>query len=142
MSKLPQIRISDIPKFDGTYFLVWKRRLSLLLRSEKLIGVVDGTTPMPITPPPSPGGTITHVLSNARDEWETKDALSLSLITNTLENNQISHIAKYEHAFEAWATLTELYGAQDIVTEMHLMDKLSSLKMTEGESVTKHVHNF
>ncbi len=38
-----KIDISHIPKFDGTYFYIWKHKLTLLFKSKKLWPYVNGT---------------------------------------------------------------------------------------------------
>jgi len=45
-----KIDINHIPKFDGTYFHVWKHKLTLLFKTKKLWSIVNGTETKPIAP--------------------------------------------------------------------------------------------
>lgn len=130
------LKIDDIPKFDGTYFYVWQKRMKLYLDAENLVGIVEGTTPKPnaATAPPDGVGSV--------QEWETLNKIALSFIANRLDNSQFHHISSLSTAAEAWTKLSDLYQAQDAVTRMYLLDELQTLKMKEGDSVTKHVHVF
>jgi hypothetical protein len=43
---------------------------------------------------------------------------------------------------EAWLELIQIFESKDAVTKMFLKGKLQTLKMKEGENVTKHIHKF
>jgi hypothetical protein len=59
-----------------------------------------------------------------------------------LELNQVSHIISKATSKESWDELCCLYEAQDYVIKMYLKEWLTTLKMKEDESVTKHIHTF
>ena len=121
---MSQFNISNLrngTKFKGSYFQVWKHNLKLVLKSEKLYSVVDGSEILSTTPPATPGGTITHTPANgagSKDEWYTKDTNSLAIITNCLELSQISHITALDTSKDAWNELCRLFESQDSVTKM------------------------
>jgi len=71
-----------------------------------------------------------------------QDALTLTIINNCLENSIVSHIQSSKTANQAWTTLINIFESQDIVTRMHMKDKLLNLKMKENSSAVKHIHNF
>ena len=141
-----KVDISHVPKFNGTYFNIWKHRLTLIFKTEKLWSIVSGVEPLPVAPtaaeitagsqplPQTGTGSISH--------WEERDSLSLTIINNCLENNVVSHIQSCTNANQAWQELTRIFESQDTVTKMHLKDKLHTLKMKESDNVTKHVHLF
>jgi hypothetical protein len=43
---------------------------------------------------------------------------------------------------EAWLELNRLFESLDAFTKMFLNYKMQTLKMREGDNVTKHIHNF
>ena len=84
MSQFNISNLRNVTKFNGSYIQVWKHNLKLVLKSEKLFSVVDGSEILPTTPPATPGGTITHTPANgagSKDEWYTKDTNALAIIT-------------------------------------------------------------
>ena len=141
-----KIDISHVPKFNGTHFNIWKQRLTLIFKTEKLWSIVSGAEPLPVAPiaaeivagsqllPATGVGSISY--------WEERDSLSLTIINNCLENNVVSHIQSCSNANQAWQELSRIFESQDAVTKMHLKDKLHTLKMKESDDVTKHVHLF
>ena len=74
--------------------------------------------------------------------WKDQDALSLTIVNNCLENSIVSHIQSCKTSHLAWSKLINIFESQDIVTKMHLKEKLLNLKMKENTSVVKHIHNF
>lgn len=130
------MKIEEIPKFDGNSYYIWRFRMNLFLTAEDLIGIVDGTIPKPSGPrlPPTGAGSIV--------EWEKRNAIALSYIANRVDNSQVHHLSSSTTAADAWSKLSTLYQSQAAVTKMYLKDELQTLQMKEGESVTKHVHQF
>ena len=74
--------------------------------------------------------------------WEDQDALALTIISNYLANSIVSYIQSCKTSHSAWSKLINIFESQDIVTKMHLKEKLLNLKMKENTSVVKHIHNF
>jgi len=81
-----EIDISHVTKFDGTFYNIWVRRLTLILKAEKLWDIVNGTVPKLIarTAAQIPAGTPTLPAIGAGNisEWEERDAVSLTIINN------------------------------------------------------------
>ena len=145
MSQFNISNFRDVTKFNGTYFQVWKHDLKLILKSEKLFSVVDGSEILPTTPPPTPGGTITYTSPTgvgSKDAWYTKDINALAIITNCLEPNQVSHITSLSTSKDAWDELCRLFESHDSVTKMYLLEQLTISKMKDNDSMIKHLHTF
>ena len=107
--------------------------------------MVDGSEILPITPPATPSGTVTHTLATSasgKDEWYTKDTNVLAIITNCLELSQVSHIIALSTSKEAWDELCQLFELQDSVTKMYLREQQMILKMKDNESMIRHLHTF
>jgi hypothetical protein len=66
----------------------------------------------------------------------------LTTINNCLDNSVISHVYSKLTSNEAWLELIQIFESKNEVTKMFLKDKLQTLKMKEGENVTKHIHKF
>lgn len=141
-----KIDISHVTKFDGSYYNIWKHRLTLIFKAEKLWPIVSGSEPLPAAPSAAEVAAGTPALPTTGvgsiSAWEDKDALSLTIINNCLENNIVSHIQSCKTAHLAWQELERLFESQDAVTKMYLKDRLYTLKMRDNDSVTKHIHTF
>jgi len=74
--------------------------------------------------------------------WKYNDTMSLTLINNSIDNSTISHIQLCPTSHDAWNDLIKLFESQDVVTKMHLKNKLHTLKMKENENMMKHIHVF
>lgn len=53
-----KIDINHVQKFDGSYFHVWKHRLSIIFKQEKHLLIVEGIKAKPIAP------TIAQIIAN------------------------------------------------------------------------------
>jgi hypothetical protein len=141
-----KINASHITKFDGPYFDIHKHRLMLIFKAKKLWPLVNGTKPKPMTPTTPQIAIGTHSLLaigvSIINAWEEGYVISLTLISNCLDNIVISHVQSCTTARLTWTKLTKLFESQDVVTNIYLKDKLHTLKMKEINSVKKHIHIF
>lgn len=85
------IDLSHIPKFDGTYFHIWKHRLTLFFKTKKVWLSLQVQKSNPITPTTTEivDGSETFPTTSASSvsSWEYRDIMSLSIINNFLNNN-------------------------------------------------------
>jgi hypothetical protein len=98
------LKVSDLPKFGGTYFHIWKGRLFLFLTTEKLNDIVDGTKIRPSTPTPPSGQQLVHTPTTrygSKQAWDLLNTNALSIIIACLDNNQQSHVQNAILASEA-----------------------------------------
>jgi len=135
-----KIDISHVAKFDGTLYNIWVHRLTLILKAEKLWNIVNGTVPKPLAPTAAqiPAGTtiLPAIGAGSISEWEERDAVSLTIINNCLDNSVISHVQSCATSNLTWTKLARLFQSQDAVIKMYLKDKFHTLKMRESDSVT------
>jgi hypothetical protein len=141
-----KVDISHVTKFNGSYFNIWKHRLTLIFKAEKLWPIVSGTQHLPMVVTTAEITTRIFVLprTGARSisMWEDQDTLALTIINNCLENSIVSHIQSCTTSHLAWSGLISIFESQDIVTKMYLKDRLINLKMQDNTNIVKHIHNF
>ena len=141
-----KVDISHIPKFNGSYFNIWKHRLTLSFKAEKLWPIVNGTQRLPVAPTAAEVAAGANALpltgAGSINLWEEQDALALTIINNCLENSVVSHIQSCTTSHLAWSRLISIFESQDVVTKMHLKDRLINLKMKDNASIVKHIHHF
>jgi hypothetical protein len=91
------------------------------------------------------GGTIHHLPPTklgSKDEFQQNDTHALIIIANCLDNSQVFHNSYCNTSKETWDEVFNLFEVHDSTTKMYLMERLTTLKMKENETMTKHVHNF
>ncbi len=80
---------SHFSKFDGSYFNIWKHRLTFIFKAEKLWLLVDEEEVKPIAP------TITQIIigtplptigARSISAWKDRDVMALTIINNSLDN--------------------------------------------------------
>jgi len=91
-----KVNISHVTKFNGSYFNIWKHRLTLIFKAEKLWPIVNGTQYLPIavTQAQIAAGipALLQIGIGSISMWEDQDTLALTIINNYLENSIVSHI--------------------------------------------------
>ncbi len=101
-----KVHTSHLTKFDGNYHHVWKHRVTLIFKQERILAIVDGTKLKHIAP------TTTHIVAREQallatrpcsiTKWEEQDIPGLTLINKCLENNVISHVQSMGTSRQAW----------------------------------------
>jgi len=123
-----KIDISHITKFGRTYFITWKHRLTLIFKVEMLWPIVSRVQYLPMAPTTIEivVGNPTLPYSRARSisMWEDQDLLALTIISNYFGNSIVFYIQSYKISHLASSKLISIFESQDIVTKMHLKDKL------------------
>lgn len=122
-----KIDLSHINKFDGSFFNIWKHRMTLTFKAEKMWLIVNGEEPLSIAP------TTTELVDGTRQalhaegagsisNWVDKNAIALTIITKCLENHIVPHVQSCSTTHQAWIALTSIFESQDVITKMHLKD--------------------
>ncbi len=73
---------------------------------------------------------------------QQNDTHELIIIGNCLDNSQVSHISSCNTFKETWDEVFNLFEVHDLITKIYLMERLTTLKTKENETMMKHVHNF
>lgn len=100
----------------------WKFRMELLLLKEELWDTVKNVKP-----------------ENANAAWLAKDAKARATIGLTLENNQLCHVLNVATAHEMWEALKGYHERSSLTNIIHVLRKLYSLRLAEGESMSEHL---
>ena len=119
------LRFED--RLDGvSNYLQWKVRLTAILKENKIWQHVSTTIHVPVDP-------------IALDLYEVKEAKAQRIILDGVKDHLIPHLAKRKIAKEMWDTLQNLFEAKNENRKMALRDKLHSIKMEKGDSVSVYL---
>ncbi|KAF3970009.1 hypothetical protein CMV_006245 [Castanea mollissima] len=113
-------------KLSSTNYLLWRSQFLPLLRSQGLLGYVDGSA----TEPPS---TISDkddiVVSNPEyTKWKQTDQMILSLICSYLTEEAMSEIVGLTSSCETWQALEASFSHKSKTRELQLKDELQLIK--------------
>ena len=121
----------NIPKFDGSNFQLWKFSVTILLKAEKLMAVVDGTEEEP-----------TDKTSTQWKTWDTNNSKAQVVLLSTLTQNQIQHLINCENAAQMWARLVAIHEQKTEISKELLWQKFYEYKMHENENIAQHISNI
>jgi hypothetical protein len=103
----------------------WKWTMTLLLKTQGVMDVVDGTRG-------EPGDSATAA---EKDEFEKLNCKALLLIAANVEPNQMAYIMPHQLAAHAWTELHRVYQQDNLAFQFYLRSKWESLRQEEGETV-------
>lgn len=111
-------------KFSSSNYLLWKSQLLPLLKSQGLLGHVDGSLelPPPFDPPTSQTPNTKHLA------WKATDQRLLSLLLSSLIEEAMAEAVGLSTSSEVWLALKNTFSQRSKVREMRLKDDLQLMK--------------
>ena len=107
-----KLELAAISKLKGIKnFVVWRSQVTLSLKAAGLFDLV--ISPPKTAPTISAAGAQdpTYLANKAvYDKWVTDDLKAQCVISHTIVDDLVSHIARAENASSMWATLESLYA--------------------------------
>eukprot|EP00253_Pinus_taeda_P029661 PITA_29661 len=117
----------EIEKFNGQSFELWKLKMEdLLVDKDQWIMVDPGTKPTGVSD----------------EEWKKLDRKEKSTIRLCVLDLVLLNVSVEAMAKALWDKLGTLYQSKSLVNKMFLQKKMYSLRMKDGDSVTKHLNAF
>jgi hypothetical protein len=108
MSQFKVFDLCNNKRFDATYFHVWKYKIKLVLKSEKLLKFVEGLKIELVSPPTTLGGTIHHLPPTklrSKEKIQQNNTHALTIIAIFLDNSQVFPINSCNTTKETWNEL-------------------------------------
>lgn len=119
---------NNIPKFDGSNFQLWKFSITILLKAEKLLSIVDGKEAEP-----------EDKTSAEWTAWETKNSKVQVLFLTTISTNQLQHLINCENAYQMWSRLMAIHEQKTEFSKELLWQRFYEYKMSENCSIAEHI---
>ena len=108
-----KVDISHVTKSNGSYFNIWKHRLTLIFKAQKLWPIVSGTQHLSVVVTTADIAARIPALpqtgAGSISMWEDQDTLALTIINNCLENSIVSHIQSCTTSHLAWSRLISIF---------------------------------
>jgi uncharacterized membrane protein YgcG len=120
-------------KLTQENYLLWQTQMLPYLRSQSLLGYVDGSIPQPsqtiVLPANEETGESRRIAVNpAYTSWYFQDQLVLSTIVSSLSEEALGHLIGVTSAFTAWRTLERAFAATSRARIMQIRMQLSTTK--------------
>ncbi|KAK9060122.1 hypothetical protein SSX86_020826 [Deinandra increscens subsp. villosa] len=125
-------------KLSSTNFLVWRQQMVTILSFQKLLGHVDGSSPMPPTVIASGDK---DVANPAYDAWVQEEDKAVLLLQNSLSEETMAVILGITSAHQIWNTLAAAFSNASTERVHNLKEQL--WQMTRGsQPVSEYVKRF
>ena len=114
--------------FDGSNFAIWKRKLTIVLRTKRIDGVALGTEAKPEA-------------SNATklEEWELKDCKAQDIISRSVTNDVFIHIMECESSNEMLEMLKSVYEGRNEAKVITLFNEWTKYEKNPSDSMAVHI---
>lgn len=114
-------------KLTGDNYRAWKFQINAILRSQELLGVVDGTETL-----------AANATADVNKKWSQRDGKAMAILFASLNSEQVLHVLDCKSAKSIMDVLEGIHQKKSDVRIMSLYEEYFSLKMNEDESVTAY----
>jgi len=108
----------NIPLLNGGNYVFWKTKIRAILTRDDLWDIVSESKP--------------------DDAWVKRNNKALACITLSVEDNQLTHFAHLDNAFDAWQVLSRKYERSTFGSRLYLRKKLYGIHYRSG-SMSSHI---
>jgi hypothetical protein len=112
---------------DSSNYLAWTFQFLPVLRSNDLLGIVDGSELCPPKHLPNVEGQLSSSVNPKFILWQKKDQFVLSLLNSTLSMSVLSSVYGLCTARQVWNHLAQRFVSQSCSHVTHLKRQLQSL---------------
>lgn len=118
----------QITKFDGSNFQLWKFSISIILKAEKLLSIVEGREAQPAA---------TERAAHAA--WEDRNAKAQVIILTSITQNQVQYLVNCENAAQMWTKLISIHEQKTDISKELLWQRFYDYKMADNDKVADHL---
>lgn len=120
------VNVVKIEKLDGSNFLYWKKRVTLLLKIKKLWTVVNGER---IRPDKEETAAV----------WDESDVEAMSILVNSIDDNIFKQVMTADTSNTLWIELLSIFEKRSDARITDLQDKLLECRLQDDQSVVDYV---
>ncbi|KAL9251846.1 Retrovirus-related Pol polyprotein from transposon RE1-like protein [Drosera capensis] len=116
-------------KLDHENYLLWKAQMMPFLRSQQLLGIVDGTIGAPetmLTVTTTDGAT--QVPNPAYQNWLQQDQSVLSILLSSLSHDVLGRVLTLSTSYDVWVALERMFASQSRARIMHIRRQLAMIQ--------------
>lgn len=117
---------ASLIKFNGKNYQLWKYQMQHVLKSQGLLGQVDGTCAKP-----------TEAVGISK--WEKDDSKAFVALLGAMKEEQAADLASVATAKELWDKLSRMCEQKSAHNKITLMSKFQACKMEPTKKVTSFI---
>lgn len=118
----------QIAKFDGTNYQLWKFSISIILKAEKLLPLVDGSEPRP-----------PNTEQDKLKAWEERNAKAQVILLTSITQNQVQYLVNCEDASQMWAKFTAIHEQKTDISRELLWQRFYDYRMADNDRIADHI---
>jgi transposase InsO family protein len=135
---------SQIERLNEKNYRSWQTQVRAVLRHQKVLDVVDGTTPKPIL---EPAGTLptkdeTDAHRKLIDAWETKAARACATLLPTISGRLMTYVEDEDDPARIWTILRDRFRPTTDVTLAQSLKHIVTLRMADDGDMEAHIRDF
>lgn len=129
-------------KLSDTNYLLWKTQFESLLRSQKLLGFVNGQIPAPEATRVTTVNNVAVTSPNPTYEaWICTDELIKSWLFGTLSEEVLGLVHALSTSQEVWQSLASSFNRSSVTRECELLRRLNLMSM-KGKTFSTYCREF
>lgn len=122
-----QVKVEKLVNADN--FPVWKKTLTVLLRSKELMDIVEGTEQKPAEN------------LNEIKKWTKRDNQATFEIVNTIESSLLKRLLNCRTAAEHWSEILGMFEKKSNARKVQLQHELLNCKLESSQNVLDYISN-
>src|SRR5271154_6914962 len=124
---------SQIERLNEKNYRSWSTQVRALLRLQRVLDVIDGTSPKPILTPAAAQSTKEEIEAHKKliDVWEPKAARACATLLPTISGRLMTYIEGEDDPARIWKTLLDQRGPTSEVTLTQALKHIVTLHMAD-----------
>ena len=135
---------SQIERLNEKNYRSWFTQVRAVLRHQKVLDVVDGTSPKPILT--SAGAQLTkdetETYRKLIDAWETKAARACATLLPTISGRLMTYVEDEDDPARIWTILRDRFRPTSDVTLAQALKHIVTLHMADDGDMETHIRDF
>jgi transposase InsO family protein len=135
---------SQIERLNEKNYRSWSTQVRAVLRHQKVLDVVDGTSPKPILTPAEAQATKEETEAHKKliDVWEMKAARACATLLPTISGRLMTYVEEEDDPARIWTILRDRFRPTTDVTLAQSLKHLVTLRMADDGDMEAHIRDF
>jgi hypothetical protein len=135
---------TQIERLNEKNYRFWQTQVRAVLCHQKLLDVVDGTSPKPILTPAGaqPTKEETEAHQKLIDGWETKAARACATLLPSISGRLMTYVEDEDDPARIWTILRDRFRPTTDVVLAQALKHIVTLRMADDGDMEAHIRDF
>src|SRR5271154_545827 len=136
---------SQIERLNEKNYRSWSTQVRALLRHQRVLDVVDGTSPKPILTPAAatqPTKEENEAHKKLIDAWEPKAARACATLLPTISGRLMTYVEEEDDPARIWTILKDRFRPTTDVTLAQALKHVATMRMADDGDIEAHIRDF